>query len=67
MPCKSSRGHDLNETLLEQAVINMLVNAIKYSHKGGEVVLQAHGGKEDVQSEEGKGTQFRVSLSGRLG
>ncbi len=117
----------MNETLLEQAVINLLVNAIKYSHKGGTVVLQAgvvgdpeekkvmisvkdngcgiapehlprlferfyrsdrarsrsvggtglglaivkhivqaHGGRIDVQSQEGVGSEFRVSLTGRM-
>lgn len=32
----------INPALLEQAVINLLTNAIKYSEKGGRVILEAH-------------------------
>ncbi len=118
----------MNDTLLEQAVVNLLVNAIKYSHQGDAIILradtvgdptagkvvisvrdtgcgiaqehlprlferfyrsdrarsravggtglglaivkhivQAHGGKIEVQSQEGLGSEFRISLTGRRG
>jgi two-component system, OmpR family, phosphate regulon sensor histidine kinase PhoR len=117
---------DMNDTLLEQAVVNLLVNAIKYSHQGDTVtikafasedpaarkvlisvrdngcgiakehlprlferfyrsdrarsravggtglglaivkhIVQAHDGKIEVQSQEGVGSEFRLTLSGR--
>ena len=118
----------MNDTLLEQAVVNLLVNAIKYSRQGDTVdlradmvggseagkvaisvrdtgcgiagehlprlferfyrsdrarsravggtglglaivkhIIQAHGGRIDVQSQEGVGSEFRITLTGRLG
>ena len=118
----------MNDTLLEQAVVNLLVNAIKYSHQGDTVMLQAdidgdpearrvgitvrdsgcgiaqehlprlferfyrsdrarsravggtglglaivkhivqaHGGRIEVQSQEGLGSEFRITLTGWRG
>lgn len=117
----------MNDTLIEQAVVNLLVNAIKYSSAGDTVtvrasvassqngsrvhiavkdtgcgispehlprlferfyrsdrarsrelggtglglaivkhIIQAHGGTVDVQSELGKGSEFVLTLSGRM-
>jgi two-component system phosphate regulon sensor histidine kinase PhoR len=36
---------EMNATLLEQAVLNLLVNAITYSRQGGEVKVEAAVGK----------------------
>ncbi len=39
----------MNPTLLEQAVVNLLVNAITYSKKGDQVTVQAAVGKNDPE------------------
>ena len=127
LDCPENLFAFMNGTLLEQAVVNLLVNAIKYSRQGDTVMLkanaidgpeekkvvisvkdtgcgigkehlprlferfyrsdrarsravggtglglaivkhivQAHGGKIDVQSQEGVGSEFRISLTGEL-
>jgi two-component system, OmpR family, phosphate regulon sensor histidine kinase PhoR len=127
LDCPENLCVAMNDTLLEQAVVNLLVNAIKYSHRGGTVTLkaetvgnpdagkvaisvldtgcgiakehlprlferfyrsdrarsravggtglglaivkhivQAHDGKIEVQSQEGVGSKFRLTLTGRL-
>jgi two-component system, OmpR family, phosphate regulon sensor histidine kinase PhoR len=127
LDCPENLFAAMNATLLEQAVVNLLVNAIKYSRQGDTVTLkagavggpearkvvisvkdtgcgigkehlprlferfyrsdrarsradggtglglaivkhivQAHGGKIDVQSREGVGSEFLISLTGEL-
>jgi two-component system phosphate regulon sensor histidine kinase PhoR len=127
LECPESLLADMNDTLLEQAVVNLLVNAIKYSRQGDTVTLrafaagdpsakkavisvrdtgcgiakehlprlferfyrsdrarsravggtglglaivkhivQAHAGTIEVQSREGVGSEFRITLTGRL-
>lgn len=39
--CDSTLSAPMNSRLLEQAVTNLLVNAIKYSHEGGEILISA--------------------------
>lgn len=46
--CDSTVAVRMNSRLLEQAVTNLLVNAIKYSHEGGEVLLSASQGEEGL-------------------
>ena len=41
---------EINETLIEQALVNLLVNAIKYSKEGSEVRVVAEKMVEDGQS-----------------
>ncbi len=41
LECNESVMATINETLLEQAVVNLLVNAIKYSKKGDTVTVRA--------------------------
>jgi two-component system phosphate regulon sensor histidine kinase PhoR len=126
LDCPENLLVSMNDTLLEQAVVNLLVNAIKYSHGGGTValqagvagepdagkvvisvkdngcgiarehlprlferfyrsdrarsravggtglglaivkhIIQAHGGRIEVQSQEGVGSEFRITLAGR--
>lgn len=127
LDCPENLLADMNDTLLEQAVVNLLVNAIKYSRQGNTVMLtaeetgvpnakkaaisvrdtgcgiakehlprlferfyrsdrarsravggtglglaivkhivQAHDGKIEVRSQEGVGSEFRITLAGRL-
>ncbi|MFN2352902.1 MAG: ATP-binding protein [Desulfopila sp.] len=40
MECPESLELEMNETLIEQALVNLLVNAIKYSQEGGHVRVQ---------------------------
>lgn len=42
----------INAPLLEQAVTNLLVNAVKYSHSGGEIILRA--GRKEKGPEGGR-------------
>ena len=41
LECPENLIVDMNDTLLEQAVVNLLVNAIKYSHQEDMVILKA--------------------------
>ncbi len=50
--CPLDLEASINDTLLEQALVNLMINAIKYSNEGGEVLVEAQerrnprGGKE---------------------
>lgn len=41
LECENQLRFRMNSTLMEQAVVNLLVNAIKYSKKEGKIVLRA--------------------------
>lgn len=45
--CPEEVVAEMNATLLEQAVVNLLVNAITYSRQGGEVCVEVAVGKEE--------------------
>lgn len=49
MECPESLELEMNETLIEQALVNLLVNAIKYSREGGYVHVQVSAVEEDAQ------------------
>ena len=126
LDCPDELWGFMNDTLIEQAVVNLLVNGIKYSEKGSTVavdaeisgqekdtilirvkdtgigigkehlprlferfyrsdkarsrklggtglglaivkhIVQAHGGTVEVQSREGQGTLFTISLAGAI-
>lgn len=48
LQCEDSLSAEINAHLLEQAVTNLLINAIKYSHEKGEVKIAARKEKEEV-------------------
>lgn len=48
LECPDEIWVHMNETLLEQAVVNLLVNAITYSEKGGRVTVQAEIAGDDA-------------------
>jgi len=45
--CPQKLQANVNSTLLEQAVVNLVVNAIKYSDAAGEVIVSAEEKKQD--------------------
>lgn len=49
MECPESLELEMNETLIEQALVNLLVNAIKYSQEGGHVRVRVSMVEEDEQ------------------
>ena len=49
MECPESLELEMNETLIEQALVNLLVNAIKYSQEGGHVRVQVTTEEEGEQ------------------
>lgn len=55
--CADSLQLTMNETLLEQAMVNLMVNAIKYSNHGGQVTIQA-----DIVSEKASGDEVRIDV-----
>lgn len=48
LQCANTLSVHMNTHLLEQALTNLLVNAIKYSHEGGEVLVSAYQEKEEI-------------------
>jgi two-component system phosphate regulon sensor histidine kinase PhoR len=50
LECEDNLQFRMNSTLMEQAVVNLLVNAIKYSKKDGKIQLRA--GKVSMDGEE---------------
>lgn len=55
--CADNLQLTMNETLLEQAMVNLMVNAIKYSNHGGQVTIQA-----DIVSEKASGDEVRIDV-----
>lgn len=55
--CADNLQLTMNETLLEQAMVNLIVNAIKYSNHGGKVTIQA-----DIVSEGASGDEVRIDV-----
>jgi len=49
MECPENLELEMNETLIEQALVNLLVNAIKYSQEGGYVHVQVSTVEDDEQ------------------
>lgn len=45
--CPDELEATVNDTMLEQALVNLMINAVKYSHEGGEVVVE---GRERVNA-----------------
>jgi len=60
LDCPESVVATMNETLLEQAVVNLLVNAIKYSKQGDSVIVRA----EVVADAAGSKVRISVKDSG---
>ena len=48
LQCDSAVSLRMNSRLLEQAVTNLLINAIKYSHERGEIRIKASHGNGEV-------------------
>lgn len=57
LSCPENLQAGINATLLEQAVVNLVVNAIKYSEEGSEVIIRA----EEKQLADGTG-QIVISV-----
>lgn len=51
LDCAENLVLDMNPTLIEQAMVNLLVNAIKYSGSGGDVTVKAGVVEADNQKE----------------
>jgi two-component system phosphate regulon sensor histidine kinase PhoR len=47
--CPGNIVVEMNPTLLEQAIVNLLVNAITYSKKGDRVTVQVETGEKDPE------------------
>ena len=60
LECSQPLSATVNRSMLEQAVINLLTNAIRYSHAGEAVTVKA-----DVQPDEEGRKQLRISICDR--
>ena len=56
LDCEDKLQFRMNSTLMEQAIVNLLVNAIKYSKSKGQVKVSAR--KEQIEGEE----QVRIEV-----